>query len=366
MIVNSGIFGKPSLRTAFFGFIMFLLIVQIVILSPVQIEQQTDLAKIEISKESLIREIKLNGKPLAPGIPENKFPEYMITGFKYVATRGLEKLWKLNSHNTLFYSAEDIVHSRVVQAQLFNGDEIIYVTSLEAKYRFDGKNLELYGDVVTTFPDGFKLKSQYLLYKPQTKEVIIPVSHKVLGEGALSAGKKIDFTCYGFDFVIGEQFVYMRKDVVFTMTKEVPDNKKGVPEKTVILSDRGTIDRDHHLAQFSMDPNKNSQIRFVEVTQPDLFLRARRVKLNYGDTRTLQYMIAYDDVYIKDLKEDETFQYATCGRADFDTQKNEITLTKFPQVYQDKDTVTGDRIILYRDKDLVEVDYSNAFSKGQE
>jgi len=58
-------------------------------------------------------------------------------------------------------------------------------------------------------------------------------------------------------------------------------------------------------------------------------------------------------------------KYATGGRADFDSHKNVIVLTEYPQVYQDEDTVTGDKILLHRDTDIIEVEHSNAFSQGK-
>jgi hypothetical protein len=103
--------------------------------------------------------------------------------------------------------------------------------------------------------------------------------------------------------------------------------------------------------------------------------------MHYGDfSKLLQYMTAYEDVFIKELKapsdnkekkepaakpsEGPNLRYATSGRADFDTKSDVIRLTEFPQAYQDNDTVTGDIIIMHRDSDLVEVEHSNAFSEG--
>jgi lipopolysaccharide export system protein LptA len=105
--------------------------------------------------------------------------------------------------------------------------------------------------------------------------------------------------------------------------------------------------------------------KFVHITQPTLFARGRTADLNYGDSDSiLQYLIAYDDVLIKDLGVKDSLRYATGGRADFDSHHDIIILTIYPQVYQDEDTVTGDKILMHRDTDIVEVENSNAFSEG--
>lgn len=72
------------------------------------------------------------------------------------------------------------------------------------------------------------------------------------------------------------------------------------------------------------------------------------------------YMRAEEDVTIRE-REDES-KYATCGQADFDRERDVIYLMDFPQVYQGQDTVTGDRIVLHRSSDVVEVSRSNAYS----
>jgi lipopolysaccharide export system protein LptA len=102
-------------------------------------------------------------------------------------------------------------------------------------------------------------------------------------------------------------------------------------------------------------------------------VRSRRAHLNYGDfSQVLQYLIAYDDVLIKETgikkieknPKPEVLRYATSGQADFDTHRDIILLTQFPQVYQGEDTATGDIILMHRDTDVIEIEHSNSFSQG--
>ena len=137
-----------------------------------------------------------------------------------------------------------------------------------------------------------------------------------------------------------------------------------VPDTTTIESDRCLIDRKIQLAQFTMEPYRKSENRFVRITQPGFFAKGRRANLNYGDfAKLLQYMVAYEDVLIRETG-DSQLKYGTGGIAEFDAHRNVIVLKQFPQVYQNDDTVTGDVIVVHRDTDIVEVEHSNAFSQG--
>ena len=117
-----------------------------------------------------------------------------------------------------------------------------------------------------------------------------------------------------------------------------------------------------------MQPDRPVQERFVLIHQPDTFIQSRWAKLHYEDDQNneINYLVAYDDVYIEETEEKEKIRYATCGQADFIKKKNVILLRKLPQVYQGPDTVTGEVIKINRDTDIVEVDRSNAYSEGEE
>jgi hypothetical protein len=160
-----------------------------------------------------------------------------------------------------------------------------------------------------------------------------------------------------------------------------PDQAK---DSTTIDSDRCVIHRDQQVAYFTMEASRPLKSRFVRINQPTLFARGRRATLNYGDfSKILKYLVVYEDVLIKELPAAPTasptpmaeapsakaqppsLRYGTGGRADFDSAKDLIILTEFPQVYQDNDTVTGDVIVVHRNTDVIEVEHSNSYSQGQ-
>lgn len=359
----------PQLRSVLIAVTMVLIIVQIVALSPSSLEETPLPSGIEpktLMQEALPR--------LATGIPANKIPDYSVDEFHYVSTQGGRKQWKLVAEKAFLYNRERLVHARTIVAYLYdpNGETTV-VTGKEAKYHMDERDLEVFGAVQTRFPDGFQTQSEYLRYRPSLRHVDIPVAYLVEGDGDEKDGQHLAFTSQGLEFAMEKSEIYLPAAVHLTMTKKQKSETQGVPDTTRVESDHCAIDRKKRLARFTMASHRPLNVRFVQITQPTLFVRSRWADLNYGDySELLQYMVAHEDVLVRELGqekaevEEKSLRYATSGRADFDTRRNVITLTEFPQVYQDSDTITGEKILLYRDTDVVEVEHSNAFIDGQQ
>lgn len=340
---------RPILLTG----VALLILLQIILFSPSSVEEEG--SKSGIDPEAFIPE---KDRTLATGIPKNKVPDYTVERFSYISTQGTEKEWKLDSDEAYLFNHEKLVHSKNIKALLYDSEgKITVVTGKEAKYFMGDKDLEVFGDVKTVFPDGFELTSEYLHYRPLEKSIKIPASYPVKGRGG-----QLSFDSQGLQFQMTQGKIVLPESCrVFSRSPS--------QEKTTITSDRCVISRKEQIAHFTMQPNRPVASRFIEIQQPSLLVRARRVDLNYGDPiHILNYMIAYEDVLIKEIPQNSSqkpLKYGTSGQASFDTKRNTITLTEFPQVYHDDDTVTGDVIILHRDTDIIEVEHSNAFSQGQ-
>jgi lipopolysaccharide assembly outer membrane protein LptD (OstA) len=141
-------------------------------------------------------------------------------------------------------------------------------------------------------------------------------------------------------------------------------------------------------ATFKMSERTPISRRFVRVLQPRTYARGRTATINFGaKSNRLHWLELDQDVLIKDRETSETeeslyptqekkaplqrsthtpLNYATAGRAEFDSESDKVTLKVFPQAYQDSDTLTGDWMILHRDNDMVEVLHGNAYSTGNE
>lgn len=294
---------------------------------------------------------------LAPGIPTERVPEYTINQFNYLSAQGSEKQWNLLARQAYLYNKEKLVHARQVKAFLFNPDgKPTVVTGLEAKYFMNRRDLEVFGDVKTVFPDGFELDSDYLRYKPNEKIIDIPRKYFVHGFGTNSEkGQNLAFTSHGFNYEMKQARIFLPADVRAQVAK---------PNESTIISDQCVLNREKQIAHFTMYPTRPDKARFVRVLQPTLNAKGRYADLNYGDFKQmLNYLTLHEDVLVRELS-DDSLKYSTSGQADFDSKRNLIILRQYPQVYQDDDTVTGDVILMHRDTNIVEVQDSNEFSEG--
>ena len=311
---------------------------------------------------------------LIPNFPPKKPPAYRIEAFKYVAVEAGKKLWKIDSEKTLMYNPERLVHGKQVQAQIYNPDhQITWITGEESKYFLNQSNIELYGKVHITLPDGFEIWSEYVHYSPKQQHLHIPRDYEVTGKGKPdSEESSIAFKSKGLDYRMQEGFITLLDQSQVTLTKKATPSPSGSQnndlEVTVIDADRAEIHRKTQVVQFKMNPQRLLKDQFVYIAQPTLLTRARKVSLHYGDFKNLvHYLVALDDVLIKELPDPHkktALRYATAGWAEFNTRNDIVTLKRFPQLYEGGDTVVGDRILLHRNSDLVEIQNSNAFSEG--
>ncbi len=349
---------KSKFRYVLLFLLAGLIIAQVVLFMPSMVEEDSpgskplDLAAV-IAEEGLDESVTL-----APGIPSGKIPEYTVNQFHYVSSVGEQKQWKLLAKKAYLFNEKKLVHARSITAHIYNPNgEITEVVGKEAKYFMNQKDLEVFGAVTTRFPDGFLLHSEYLRYFPDKRIIEIPLKYRVLGEGDEQNQQRISFESDGLNYKMTDSLVKLQRNVVMTLTRPA--------DTTTIESDEALIHRDTKVTDFFMYPSRPLKERFVRITQQNMYARARRATMSYGDfNAVLNYLVAYEDVLIKEKNKADSLRYGTGGIAEFNNKNNRIVLKEYPQVYQDEDTVTGDIIIVHRDTDIVEVEQSNAFSAG--
>lgn len=381
------------LRPVLLGALGLFIMIQVLVFSPSTLEEETS-APEAVNPETLSLE---DQTIFVPEVPKQRVPEHTIEGFQYASIQNGEKLWKIEANKAFMYTQERLVHAQKISTEIFDPEgKITWVRGAEARYFLNKKDLEVFGEVKTVFPDGFEMLSDYLQYKPGEKKIFIPSQYRVEGQGREGDDKVFHFVSYGLDYDMANAKIVLSKNAVVTLLKHsktqqnlipgtppgtpnspnphpLTDEAPGVPESTRIESDQCFIDRKEQLAYFTMFPSTPLKSRFIKITQPDLIVKARKATLNYGNfNKVLQYLVAQEDVVIKeiikeadlDLHQKKPLRYATGGRAIFDTHRDYILLDILPQAYQDGDTVTGDSIIMHRDSDIIEVEHSNAFSQG--
>ncbi len=359
-----------------------LVFIQILAFNPSRLEEEGPADA--ITEQSLFP--KLNEKlELSAEIPKDRVPEYSIEGFQYTTTKGGVKIWRLDSEHAFFYQPEGLVHTQVVKAEMYDSEgQTTYVTADEAKYDEKKKDLELYGDVVVTFPNGLVVKSPFALYRINQHDVIVPPQHAVSGE-IKDKDEILHFTSQGLKFDQNTNTLLLTSQVVARVTKA--DEKS---ETTIIESDYAVVEKSKNVARFQMMETAGSSPRLVKITQPQMKAQGRKAEFYFASARAssgtqkgtsqarVKQMRLLDDVKIEEEPKranrsaknaraagrDPGKRYSTSGIAEFDVAKNIIILKQYPQVYQGRDTMTGETIIVHRDTDIVEVDQSNAYSDG--
>ena len=300
-----------------------------------------------------------------------KIPEYNINDFEYNSAQKGVRQWKMTADKAILYHQENLILGRKINAFLYNPDgTFTHILGNLAKYNTEIKELEVFGDTETEFPDGFKVYSQYVKYFPQIRNIDIPTKYPTSGTGRDETNKIIEFTSMGFKFDMENNNILLPHQVNVKIQSEKSS------ETTNISSDVCEIFRNEKNAYFSMNSTKPLDEQYVVITQPSLFVKSRKAHFSYGrstlstekqsgnEKNSIDSLIAEDDVYLEEENQGLDQRYGTSGIARFVSSKNQIILEKFPQLYQNQDTITGEVIILHRDTDLVEVKNSNAYNQG--
>lgn len=89
----------------------------------------------------------------------------------------------------------------------------------------------------------------------------------------------------------------------------------------------------------------------VLVSGNDFKLKAREMQVFFDEGNKIKRMIARGNVEI-----DQTDRQTKSGQAEYIIAENKLVLTESPQVLQNKNTVTGTTITIYRDTNRMDVD----------
>jgi LPS export ABC transporter protein LptC len=301
-------------------------------------------------------------EPTFPGFepPEGATPDYGIAGFHYVSVLKGLKQWLLQAREADFYSKQQWVHARTVVAQLYSDESSsIEVRGSQARYSMSTRDLDVGGQVVARFPDGSELKSELLEFKPAEKRVGVPVRYRVRGKGPASAPAILEFESLGMSGMLQTGIFELISQVRIQVRSRNPGQSpteirapKAIYHRLEgLLELRSVAGQPVHLEQAGLKSTANQ----MEVRMP---LGAKKASF-----------IARDDVKIEEWKKSggrsTPDRYSTCGRAEFDPDKQEILLSEYPQVYQDGDTMTGESIRILRAQDQVEVEETNAYTQGR-
>jgi LPS export ABC transporter protein LptC len=338
---------------------------QILFLTPRTLEAPPPFFRQEgIDLDLLRKELIGQNASLARGIPEKKAPEYFLNEFVLLSTRGNLKEWRVESSRAHVYKEGNLLHNFVVEATVFDSEkpkaEPTLLWAKESKTAMTSRDVDLYGEVRVLFPDGLELRSEELTYRAKDRKVTVPVGVTVFGRG-----KDIEFESQGLIYDLRTKQADLLDQVHVTLSGRDPS------EVTQVDSDTARVFRNEQTVAFDMSPKRESEDRFVRTRQPRLRVKSRKLVGRFGPaSRGIQWLTAQEDVTLIELENDaegaKVTRRSTSGIAEFEAERNTISLKILPQVYQDEDTLTGEVIRLHRDSDLVEVERGNALSDGKQ
>ena len=283
---------------------------------------------------------------------------YTIDGFQYTAVEGEVKQWHMTATQaTLFQNSKLVLATQATIKMFDSTGKITLITGNEAFYFMANKNLELKGNVRVTFPDGMWIITDKASYSAATGD--ITTADPFNGESKPSSGEVLEMSGTGFK---ANKF---NNDVYILSQSRVKMKRAQQQENTDIRSDFAKVNRETKVSVFTMKDPKT----FVESYQGTLHVRSRKQDATYDSSeKVIQYMTAYDDVLIEELDEQRKkngLKYATSQKAEFLTKEDKILLSGFPAAYQPNDVLTGDLIIYYRKRNIVEVTQANAVHENQ-
>jgi lipopolysaccharide transport protein LptA len=295
--------------------------------------------------------------------PESRFdrafirdtpPSYALRDSILYSTEGGDPKLKLTSRKSNIYQLEQVSHIRNAKAEV--GGRAT-VEAKEALYDMTKASITFLGDVHCTFEGGAEVDSDTAVMdlKPVIR-IRIPVTEQVRGR-KMNLSSPVTFTALGLEYSDDSP-------KILRLLKSV-DVRVHSDRELRILSDQATFLPDDGLLHFFMNDDQIIERQFVLAKEPELDLKSRTLDLRLAQGKELEEATALQDVWFQDRQNSGKMTEGTGGKAVYRPGTNVIHLSDFPQLYQDRDTVTGDSITYHRNTDEVEVSQSNAIYKNE-
>lgn len=319
------------------------------LLNPTNLEEDFSETR-AIAPEELLSFFQNETITLAKGVPNKEAPAYVIRDLEYFATDNQKQNWKMIARKSFAYQKEAMIHARDVIFIWKDGQ----VASKEAISSQTKNEVELYGDVVVTLNNGMVIHTEYvkIITTPFT-QVIIPPTQAMWGNHRLNKKVLVNFKSFGLYYTAETETLKLLSQAE---TEIVSD------KKSKVYADLVTYHRNQEILSYEMAEHRPLAQQFVNAYQDELHLRSRTMTVTFEKDK-VQVLTANTDTSFEDKTNQKHPVSGTSGKAIYKETSNLLFLKDFPQVYQDRDTITGDVIIYDRTNDTIEVEQSNAFNR---
>lgn len=291
----------------------------------------------------LLTPARLDRGVLSDATATSTVPDYQMEKLRYVSTRGTKAEMELYSTHAVFSHKEQLLDGEQIESYVYyKKNQKTKITGDQGQFDLTAQQLTLEGNVETINPDGFHMQSALLEYDAEKRYAKSPVKvHGFNQEGTIKiwanqADSYLDSTTANF---YGDAITYY----------DAPGQ-----ERSKIRGDRAIVKRDSGKIEYYDN---------VLISEENIKSESRRAELFYASpTKTLKYIVAYDDVKIMQGKGRYTFSQV----AEFFAPTDTVVLTGFPSFFDGVDTVNGNRMILHRSTGVVEVSEANAAFNQQQ
>jgi LPS export ABC transporter protein LptC len=264
-------------------------------------------------------------------------PEYFMRQMRYVLLAKGKLELEMFSDTAEFRLEQHELNASVVRGDFYNEkNEVSKIQSDFANYKLEKRLLHLRDNVVCETQDHFFMRTPEAEYDLNRK--LFKALRDVSGN---TQDDKLRFWSDSAESLIDTRTANLYGSV----RTEHDSPKQGL---TKISADRALIDRgEEGITYFDK----------VKILQEKYEVDSKTASLFYArPTKEVQYMVARDDVRIKE----KGGRHTRSQEAQFSSPTNTIVLIGFPLVYDGDDVVSGDRITMYRNTGVIEVTSVNA------
>ena len=268
-------------------------------------------------------------------------PEYMMKNFRYVSVEGEVPQMEMFSDVAYFYIKRQRILGENVTNYFFNAQgERTRVIGDKSIFNMETQVLNLKGNVESLSHDGFLMKSEEADYNVATSflSTPTPVYGITQDEGMQIWGDRAESN--------------LNENIVKFFGNARGTHDGTMQGMTKIRGDTATLYRDEKRVFFESN---------VKGNQRDIDLSSEEATLFYGEASGdpgsgVRYLIARRNVRIKEENE----RFSRSQVAEFFSDTNSIVLTELPSIYDGRDTITGEKLTLFRSTGVIEVMDANA------
>lgn len=267
-------------------------------------------------------------------------PDYLMRKLRYVSVKNSRQSMELFASTATFHMKQEVLYGKEIDAYFFNEQgRKTRILGDTGTYSMKDQQLLVEGNIRSVSPDGFKLKTEVATFDAVKRvlEAKVPVEGESEDEGLWMRGDSARAP-------IDSNMVFFHGNA----KAKYNDVRYG---DTVVRGDRSRLNREENKVVFE----KN-----VVIDQKDMNVTSDEASIYYlrggGNEDKLNYMQAIRNVVIRQSQN----RYSRSQLAEFFADSDTVVLTGFPSIYDGKDTITGDKLTLYRSSGVVEVKSANA------